>query len=163
MQDNQDTAQFQHKVRVRVCGLLIENDRILLLKHEGIGKAGFLWSPPGGGVQFDESAKDALIREFKEEVNLIIKVEKYLFTNEYMDDRHHAIELFFHVSSSSKKPTIGHDPELSGAEQIITDVQFFSQPNLNKISSENKHSIFDHANQISALLELKGFYFFNNI
>ena len=52
--------KFGGKVRVRVGGILIENDQILLLKHEGVGKKEFLWSPPGGGMEFGENAEENL-------------------------------------------------------------------------------------------------------
>ena len=82
------------QVRVRVCGLHLTEQGILLLKHEGIGKKGFLWSPPGGGIESNENARSALIREFKEETHLDIVVEDFCFTNEYLDKQVHALELF---------------------------------------------------------------------
>ena len=54
---------FQGKVRVRACGILIENQRILLVKHRGLGAQGYFWSPPGGGMEFGENN---LVETFKE-------------------------------------------------------------------------------------------------
>ena len=86
---------YEHKVRVRVCGILVEGSKMLLLKHEGVGSSGFIWSPPGGGLEFDQNAHSTLVKEFKEETDLTIEVGDFLFVNEYKDDRFHAIELFF--------------------------------------------------------------------
>ena len=69
-------ATFGGKVRVRACGILIKEDAVLLLKHEGIGKEGYLWAPPGGGVEFNETIETTLKREFKEECGIEIKVEE---------------------------------------------------------------------------------------
>ena len=69
-------SNFPNQTRVRVCGLLVKDDRLLLLKHIGLGPNGFIWSPPGGGVKFEETVKEALNREFIEEVNLEIEVQE---------------------------------------------------------------------------------------
>ena len=55
--------------RVRVAGILIEDDRILLIEHTKNDKK--YWLVPGGGVDWGESAAEALIREFKEEIQNI--------------------------------------------------------------------------------------------
>lgn len=163
MQDKKDQTQFQKKVRVRACGLLIRDGHVLLLKHEGIGSAGFLWSPPGGGVQFGEQAAAAVKREFAEEVQLEVKVEDYLFTNEYIDKKHHAIELFYKVTNAHDEPQLGLDPELSQHQQSISDVRFFNERQLREIDPAHKHNIFHENDQITARLDQKGFYFYNNI
>ena len=87
--DLKKTSSLQ--VRVRVCGLHLTDQGILLLKHEGIGKKGFLWSPPGGGIESNENARSALIREFKEETHLDIVVEDFYFANEYLDEQVHKL------------------------------------------------------------------------
>lgn len=163
MQFNQSLSQFHHKVRVRVCGLCFRDNQLLLLKHKGIGKSTHLWSPPGGGLAFGEDLKTCLRREFMEEVKLDIQVNEFLFGNEYIDQKLHAIELFFHVSAVKNIPTLGSDPELPSDKQIITDCRFFDDQALNQVRPENKHNVFHHIHQISELLNLKGFYFFNNI
>ena len=48
--------------RVRVAGILIEDDRILLIEHTKNDKK--YWLVPGGGVDWGESAAEALAREF---------------------------------------------------------------------------------------------------
>ena len=163
MQFNQEISQYHQKVRVRVCGLLLLNDQLLLLKHNTIGKKGYLWSPPGGGIEFGENATSSLEREFLEETNIQVAVDEYLFTNEYKDSHLHAIELFFRVSYVSGKLTLGHDPELSGENQILTDAKFFSSKELAAMDADEIHNAFRYCHQPLELLNLKGFYFFENI
>ena len=74
--------QFGNKIRVRVCGICIENAKILLVKHHALTKSGEFWSPPGGGMDFGESAENNLKREFLEETGLVVDVEKFLFVHE---------------------------------------------------------------------------------
>ena len=54
---------FGNRLRVRVNGILIENERILMVKHVGLGETGYLWAPPGGGIEFGTSAPQNLERE----------------------------------------------------------------------------------------------------
>ena len=46
--------------RVRVAGILIEDDKILLIEH--LKKDKRYWLVPGGGVDWGESTAEALIR-----------------------------------------------------------------------------------------------------
>ena len=65
---------FSKKVRVRACGILKNEQGILLLKHLGIGPAEFLWAPPGGGVKFGDTLEETVQREFLEETGLTVSV-----------------------------------------------------------------------------------------
>ena len=47
--------------RVRVAGILIENDEILLIEHTKNDKK--YWLVPGGGVVWGDSKAESLIRE----------------------------------------------------------------------------------------------------
>ena len=51
------TNTFGNKLRLRVSGIYIKNDEILLVKHKSINKEGILWAPPGGGMEFGETAE----------------------------------------------------------------------------------------------------------
>ena len=149
------------EVRVRVCGLHCTKHGILLLKHEGIGKNGFLWSPPGGGIESNENARDALVREFKEETHLDILVKDFCFINEYLDKRVHAIELFFTVRVIGGCLKLGKDPELK--KQILTKADYLSFEYVNQLNSLNKHNAFQFCSDAAQINKLRGYYFFNNI
>jgi 8-oxo-dGTP diphosphatase len=55
--------------RIRVSAVLRWSDRILLCRHEKVGR-GEYWLLPGGGVNAGESLVDALHRELAEEVGI---------------------------------------------------------------------------------------------
>lgn len=144
-------ASFGNRLRVRVCGVCIKEGKILLIKHINIGEAGYLWSPPGGGLKFGETVEACLKREFLEETHLSIKVEKFLFVHEFLEPPLHAIELFFQVSISEGTLKLGKDPEMQENKQILEEVAFCS---IEKILSEPKDCLHQVLRQISSFEEL---------
>ncbi|XOV91115.1 MAG: NUDIX domain-containing protein [Bacteroidota bacterium] len=154
---------FSQKVRVRVCGLLEENNGILLLKHDQIGKKGYLWSPPGGGVEFGDTSEESLIREFKEETGLKIKVNEFLFTNEYIDSRFHTLELFFSVKRIGGKLALGNDPELPENQQILKQMKFISYNVLNEMDPGTLHNAFSYFDRAEDIFNIRGHINFINI
>jgi 8-oxo-dGTP diphosphatase len=116
--------QYGNQLRVRVCGICVQDGKILLINHSGMNESGTFWSPPGGGLQFGETIEDCLKREFSEETNTIISVGKFLKFREFMNLPLHAIELYYEVKIESGDMKKGFDPEMD--EQIITDIQWLS-------------------------------------
>lgn len=151
--------QFGGKLRVRVGGILIENDKILLLKHEGVGPNQYLWSPPGGGMEFGQDAEENLKREFKEETNLEISVESFLFVNEYLDNKIHAIELFFKVKKVGGNIILGADPEMK-QKQILTEFRYFDYEELKKEQKSRLHNMFHAINKPQEVFNLTGYFKF---
>jgi ADP-ribose pyrophosphatase YjhB (NUDIX family) len=106
-------------IRVRVAGILVKDGRILLVRHEKGGKS--YWLLPGGGMDFGESAEEALAREFREEVGLNIKVGKLVIVNDSIPpDRHRQVlNLYFLVSADD--PVLHVTPDA-----VLRDAGFYS-------------------------------------
>ena len=115
--------------RVRVAGILIENNKILLIEH--LKKNKKYWLVPGGGVDWGESTAEALIREYKEETNLDITVEKFLFLSETIapDKKKHVIKLYFQIKII--KNSI-YNMKL-GDERNLTDLKFITKEEIENI------------------------------
>ena len=115
--------------RVRVAGILIEDDRILLIEHTKNNRK--YWLVPGGGVDWGESAAEALIREFKEETSLDIEVEKFLFISETIapDKQKHVINLYFKIKKAENSSNIMK----LGEEKILTDLRFIPEDEIKNI------------------------------
>lgn len=153
---------YSDRTRIRVCGILIERNAVLMVKHDGLGKKGFLWIPPGGGIHFGNSLEANLEREFREETGLQIKSGDQLFIHEFISPPLHAIEIFFNVRKTSGKLHVGTDPELSPDNQMISDVRFMEFGEINKLEKDVKHQIFWYSSDINELLKLRGYFKIEN-
>ena len=125
--------QYGEQLRIRVCGVCIENDKVLLINHLGILKNNDFWSVPGGGLSFGETIEECLKREFLEETNTQIEVGEFLTVREFIELPLHAIELFYEVSITGGKLQKGTDPEM--VQQIIQAVRWM---NLEEIKVKSK-------------------------
>jgi 8-oxo-dGTP diphosphatase len=119
-----DESSFRNKLRIRVCGLLVEEDAILLAQVHSPVTNSLVWMPPGGGVQFGEHMQDCLKREFAEETNLQIKAQDLLHINELVEPPFHALEFYFEVTKREGKVEMGSDPELSWNQQLLHDLKW---------------------------------------
>lgn len=129
-----DGSSFRDKLRVRVCGLLIKDDAILLAQIHSPVVDDLVWTPPGGGLQFGEHLKDCLEREFAEETNLKVVVQDLVHINELVEDPYHAVEFYFEVTNTTGEPKKGRDPELSWDQQLLHDLKWVPLNQLEEIS-----------------------------
>ncbi|MEQ8473193.1 MAG: NUDIX hydrolase [Marinoscillum sp.] len=163
LDDRVSKSLYKQKVRVRACGILIKDNSILMLKHVGIGNAGHLWAPPGGGVEFNESCEQAVIKEFKEETGLNVSIDKFLFTNEYRSQKLHAVEIFFQVCYESGELLLGNDPEVPEEEQILKEIKWVSFDEITEMNPRLIHNAFHNLSNPSKIVELQGFIKFEDI
>ena len=63
-------------------GIIIDGENILATQR-GYGEFKDGWEFPGGKIEVGESAQEALIREIKEELDVIIEIKDFLDTIEY--------------------------------------------------------------------------------
>jgi 8-oxo-dGTP diphosphatase len=117
------------RIRLRVCGILWNEEKILLLNHSGIGKDGIFWNCPGGGVEEGESIVQALTREFKEETKLEIQVQELYHWDEVIYGKLHGVELYFNVSASNFAAQLGKDPE----GNILTELRWFTKEEIHQL------------------------------
>lgn len=109
-------SQMKNNYSFEICAraVVIQNKRLLVCKN----KAKNYYFFPGGHIEFNETAKEALKRELKEELGMKAKKFLYLGTieNIYTEDkiRHHEINLVFKtdiskLSSLSREDHIAFD------------------------------------------------------
>ncbi|QMU28511.1 NUDIX domain-containing protein [Adhaeribacter radiodurans] len=149
---------YAGKLRVRVCGICLQQDKILLIRHKPFApNTAGLWSPPGGGLQYGESMQSGLIREFKEETGLDIQVSSFLFINEFISLPLHALEVFFKVEVMGGNLITGHDPELTPDNQLIAEVAFKTLSEIRQIPNDQLHKILHQVKQLDDLLHITNY------
>ena len=67
----------KYDFNIRVTGVLIENNKILLVKQNVNDKRN--WSLPGGKLEQGETIEQGIIREMKEETGLDVEVVRLLY------------------------------------------------------------------------------------
>jgi len=104
--------------RIRVSVIVVEEGRILLVRHEKEGRT--YWVLPGGGVDYGETLEQAAVRELKEETNLDVAVDKLVFVDDFLpEDRHrHVVDVYFTAK------VVGGELKL-GPDSIMREVRYF--------------------------------------
>lgn len=111
-------------------GLIINNGRILLVKHAHPGTNAF-WCFPGGRVESDETVKEAVERELMEETNLQVNVGSPVAFQEFIEDR--IIEIIFSCEIISGEAFLGCDPDNPG-NPVLQELKWFSIDELDYIN-----------------------------
>ena len=88
---------------VRVYGILTGKNKEILVSDELI-RGDYITKFPGGGLEFGEGTRNCLKREFKEEMNLDVKVTDHLYTTDFFqmsafDPEHQIISIYYHVEA----------------------------------------------------------------
>jgi 8-oxo-dGTP diphosphatase len=88
---------------IRVYGLLLGENKKILVSDEYI-RGEYYTKFPGGGLEFGEGTRDCLKREFKEEMNLDVRVTDHLYTTDYFqmsafNPSHQIISIYYYVEA----------------------------------------------------------------
>jgi len=94
-----------HIFNVRVYGILIENDAVLVADEMHNGRE--ITKFPGGGLQFGEGTVECLKREFIEEIQMEINVKAHFYTVDFFqpsafDKTQQVISIYYLVEKSSE-------------------------------------------------------------
>jgi ADP-ribose pyrophosphatase YjhB (NUDIX family) len=84
---------------IRVYGILIGENKQVLVSDELI-RGGYYTKFPGGGLEFGEGTRDCLKREFKEEMDLDVRVGDHIYTTDYFqmsafNPEHQIISIYY--------------------------------------------------------------------
>ncbi len=83
---------------ITVDGILVENEKLLLVKRGREPFKGY-YALPGGFVEYGEKTEDAIVREFKEETGLDVKVSRLIgvYSDPSRDPRGHTISVVYEL------------------------------------------------------------------
>ena len=70
-----------------VAAIIKKNNLFLIVQRNRNKHLGLKWEFPGGKVFLNETSKEALIREIKEELNVTINVQEKIAEEKYKDDK----------------------------------------------------------------------------
>ena len=117
-------------IRHRVAGIFARAGKILLVKHRKAGREYFLL--PGGGQEIGESAIEAVVREWKEELSLDVKVGRFLFCGESVPSelrRTQVFQMVFQIDSIEGNIEVQHEGALAGYAWVpingLGEIAFF--------------------------------------
>src|SRR5882724_2327889 len=84
---------------LRVYGILI-NDRKQVLVADEFIRGNYYTKFPGGGLEFGEGTRDCLKREFKEELDLEVKITDHIYTTDFFqmsafNPEHQIISIYY--------------------------------------------------------------------
>lgn len=115
------------QVRLAVRGLILRDDRLLMVNAWPGGKSDLLCAP-GGGVEPGSSLPDNLIREVHEETGLTVAVGEVAMVNEFHDPggSFHQVDVYFRCDH------VAGDPEGDWAdpEGVVTERFWLSRAEL---------------------------------
>ncbi|MDR0792460.1 MAG: NUDIX domain-containing protein [Chitinophagaceae bacterium] len=94
-------SQQPNVINVRVYGILIDEQKRILVSDEYI-RGDYFTKFPGGGLELGEGAKDCLKREFKEETGLDVVVGAHLYTTDFyqqsaFNKNHQILSIYYYV------------------------------------------------------------------
>ena len=110
----------------RYQGLIIQDHKILLIRHSQHSTDISYWVIPGGGLDGSESEEECVIREMKEETNLVVKVERLAFDEPAHPDGIYKRRKSFICTPISGVASPGYEPEPEAAANYsISAVRWF--------------------------------------
>ena len=121
-----------NRIRVRVNGLLVMDQSLLMVQLLSPVNGEVIWMPPGGGLKYGELLESAVRREMFEETGLEVDAGPLWYIHEVRTSGIHAIEFYFLCRKVGGELGKGADPEYGDEDQIIRDVSFFPLDSLNR-------------------------------
>ncbi len=106
--------------RDRAFSAILANGKIAMVKVEEKDRS--FWTLPGGGVEKGEKREETAVREALEEINLKIKIIRFLFARQYSAGTEYCY--LAEPQTGEQHLKIGHDPELAANEQVLKHAQW---------------------------------------
>jgi len=121
--------------RLTVDGILINNDKILLIKRRN-DPFKDMWALPGGFVDYGETTEDAIKREMQEETGLICDIADLfgVYSDPNRDPRGHTVSIIYDLIKKDGTLQSGDD---------ASEVNFFQLSNLPPLAFDHDSIILD--------------------
>jgi len=123
------------KHRIRAAGILLADDKILLIKHKHANY--HYWAPPGGGLEaMDTSTKATVKREVFEESGLTVEVGPLIFIKEFFEKSKNIyhVEQYYLINTFEGEVSLKNIANTQNTEHLITDIKWFTREELQSIT-----------------------------
>jgi 8-oxo-dGTP diphosphatase len=118
---------------VGVAAIVINAERQLLLGRRKGGEYGDLWCIPCGYVEYHEDVYQGIIREFKEETNLDISIDRvFTVQSNFHDPNCHSVGIWFLASVCGGHIAAGDD---------LSEVAFFDLHTIPPLAFPTDHTV----------------------
>ena len=98
------------KKRIKVVAAVIKKDNLIFATQRGYGDFKDWWEFPGGKIEQGETPEEALVREIKEELDTIIRVDHFFMTVEYdYPEFHLSMDCFWCTVVNGKLTLLEHE------------------------------------------------------
>jgi 8-oxo-dGTP pyrophosphatase MutT (NUDIX family) len=115
--------------RISAGGIVLQENRLLLVHHFREGQYDF-WVMPGGGVQGDEGILRAAEREVWEETNLTVLAERIAYVEDFIDEGKYVVKFWVLCSLQGGTPSIAN---ADVNEEYLRGADFFSREEIQKM------------------------------
>lgn len=149
---------MRRRIRIRVAGIFVRDQKILLVKHRKGDSEYYLL--PGGGQEPGEGAQEALKREWKEELNLDANIGNFLFFGESVPPKNlkksQVMQLVFLVNEAKGNLFTEKSGALIGSEwvsvQSLNNIKLFPRCSnqLNSVIASNQPTLYERYEWIHA-------------
>ena len=122
------------KHRIRAAGIIVVDDKILLIKHEHAKYT--YWAPPGGGLEsMDTSTKATVKREVFEESGLTVEVGPLIFIKEFLEksSRIYHVEQYYLINSVQGEVSLKNIANTQNTKHLITEIKWYTKAELQSI------------------------------
>ncbi len=123
---------MEHRVnRSRAASLVVQGNRLLLVKFVLPHTGDICWAPPGGGLEGDESIFDCARREGFEEAGISVELDRVVYLRQFIDKGFgiHNFEVFILCRSFSGELTIENNVGQPDAMDVL-EARFLSRQDM---------------------------------
>ena len=117
-----------------VAAIIKKNDRFLIVQRNRKKHLGLKWEFPGGKVMEGETFEEALLREIKEELNIIIILQDKIAEEKYKDEKIDLVLHYYLCNEKSGTIKLNEHEDLAWVEKKDFDKYDFAEGDRNILS-----------------------------
>jgi ADP-ribose pyrophosphatase YjhB (NUDIX family) len=110
--------------------LVVQNKRVLLVHHQETGQYDF-WVPPGGKLLGEESIFAGAQREAPEETGLMVTPERIAYIQEFVEPGYHFSKFFIYCPTYTGELSLENR---DADESFLVEAQFFARAQLQELT-----------------------------